>query len=96
MKFGQFMSYEKRKNFIKKFYQNCDLKTSSRPFCICKELTTTSTENEIFESSLYWICNRKAFEICSNQHPDLLRIVLTEDSLKLKKGLELVFRPHFS
>ena len=32
MKFGQFMSYEKRKNFIKKFYQNCGLKTSSRPF----------------------------------------------------------------
>ena len=25
MKFGQFMSYEKRKNFIKEFYQNCGL-----------------------------------------------------------------------
>ena len=32
MKFGQFMSYYKRKNFIKKLYQNCGLKTSSRPF----------------------------------------------------------------
>ena len=37
-KFGQFVSYYKRKIFIKKFYKNCDLKTSSRPFCVCKEL----------------------------------------------------------
>ena len=26
----------------KKFYQNFGLKTSSRPFCVCKELSTTS------------------------------------------------------
>ena len=42
MKFGQFMSYYKRKNFIKKFDKNCDLKTSSRPLGVCKELSTTS------------------------------------------------------
>ena len=42
MKFGQYMSYYKRKNFIKNFYKNCDLKTSSRPFYVCKELSTTS------------------------------------------------------
>ena len=30
------------------------------------------------------------------QHADLLRIGFTEDSLKIKKGLELVSRPHFS
>ena len=42
MKFGQFMSYYRRKNFIKKLYKNCDLKTSSRRFCVCKELITTS------------------------------------------------------
>ena len=42
MKFDQFMSYYKRKNFIKKFPKNCGLKTSSRPFCVCKELSTTS------------------------------------------------------
>ena len=42
MKFDQFMSYSKRNNFIKKFYKNCSLKTSSRPFCVCKELSTTS------------------------------------------------------
>ena len=42
MKFGQFMSYYKRKNLIKKLYQNCGLKTSSRPFFVCKELSATS------------------------------------------------------
>ena len=42
MKFGQFMSYYQRKDFIKKFNKNCDLKTISRPFCVCKELTTNS------------------------------------------------------
>ena len=48
-------------------------------------------ENEIFEASyLHWIYNSKAFEICPNQHADLLRIVFTEDSLKIKKGLGLV------
>ena len=40
--FGQFMSYYKSKNFIKNFYKNCDLKTSSRPFCVCKEWSVTS------------------------------------------------------
>ena len=43
VKSGQFMSYNKRKQFIKKFYKNYDLKTSPRPFCVCKELGTTST-----------------------------------------------------
>ena len=36
IKFGQFMSHYKRKNF-KIFYKNCSLKTSSRPFSVCKE-----------------------------------------------------------
>ena len=43
MKFGQFVSYYKRKNFIKKFHKNFDLETSSMPFCVYKELSTTST-----------------------------------------------------
>ena len=42
MKFGQFMSYYKRKKIIKIFCKNCDLKTGSRPFCVCKKLGTTS------------------------------------------------------
>ena len=36
MKFDQFMSYYKGKNFIQTFYKNCDLKTRSRPFGVCK------------------------------------------------------------
>ena len=44
---------------------------------------------------LYYIGNSKGFEICSNQHVDLYGIAFTEDSLKIKKGLELVSRPHF-
>ena len=54
--FGQFVSYYKRKSFIKKSHKNCDLRTSSRPFCVCKELSTTSTpfffiNNEKFKQS---------------------------------------------
>ena len=50
-KFGQFMSHHKRKKFIKKFHENCDLKNSSRPLWVCEELSTTSLENETFEAS---------------------------------------------
>ena len=42
MKFGQFKLYYKRKNFIEKLSNNCSVKTSSRPFCACKELSATS------------------------------------------------------
>ena len=37
MKFGQFMSYYKRKELSKNY-----AKTSSRLFCVCKELNTFS------------------------------------------------------
>ena len=52
MKFGQFISYYKWKNFIKKFFWNCDLKTNSRPFCVCQELSTTSIGKWNFWSKL--------------------------------------------
>ena len=42
IKFSQFMSSYKSKNFIKKFCKKYVLKTSSRPFCVCKELSTIS------------------------------------------------------
>ena len=51
IKFGQFVSYYKKK-FIKRFYKNCDLKTSSRPFCVRKELSTTSVRKWNFWSKL--------------------------------------------
>ena len=41
------------------------------------------------------MCNNKAIKIYSNRNAGLLRIFFTEDSLKIKKGLELVFRSHF-
>ena len=41
------------------------------------------------------MCNSKAIKICPNQHADLFGILFTKDSLKIKKGLELVSRPHF-
>ena len=47
MKFGQLISYYKRKYFFKKLYKNCNLKTSSWSFCVCKELST----NETFEAT---------------------------------------------
>ena len=52
MKFGQFMSYYKNKNknknkqkkkIPKNFCKNFELKTGSRPPCVCKEFSTTST-----------------------------------------------------
>ena len=52
MKFGQFMSHYKIKNFIKKFCKNCGLKTSSRPFCVYKELSTVSIGKWNFWSKL--------------------------------------------
>ena len=82
MKSGQFMSYFKRKKIVKKIYKNCDQKTSSRPFCVCKELRTASVGKGIFWNKLLiLVCISKAIKICSNQHTDLL---------KIKKGLELV------
>ena len=89
MKFGQFMPYSKRNNFFKKLDKNCDVKTSFRSFCVCEELSTTS--EEIY---LYLICNSKAVEISTNQHAGLIRFLFTEDSLKIKQGLELASRPH--
>ena len=42
------------------------------------------------------MCNSKAIEICQNFQAELLRILFIEDSLKMEKGLELVFRTNFS
>ena len=37
------------------------------------------------------MCNSKTIKICPNQHADLLRFLFTEDSLKIEKGVELVY-----
>ena len=94
MKSGQFMSYYRRKIFMKKFYKNSCLKTVPGPFVFAKNEAKLLLENEIFEASwLCWICNSKAIKICPNQHADLLRIFFTENSLKIKKDLEQTSRP---
>ena len=52
MKFDKFISYYKRKNFTKKICKNCDLKTSSKPFYVFKESSTTSLGKRNFWSKL--------------------------------------------
>ena len=53
--------------------------------CVYKELTTSSIGKWNFWSNLlYQICNSKAIEISPNQHAGVLRVLFTEDSLKLK------------
>ena len=94
IKFGQFMSYSKRNNFIKNFYKSCLQKTSSRLFCVSKELSTTSIVCWTIE--YLKIFNSKTIIFSPNQHAGLCRFLITENSLKIKKGLELVTSLHFS
>ena len=48
MKFGQFMTYYKRKNATKKFYKNSGLKLVPGPFVFAKNQAQLLLENEIF------------------------------------------------
>ena len=62
-------------------------------------LSKNSTKNanwKLVSSNLLIICNTKTMKICQNQHAHLLRLFFKEDSMKIKKGLELVSRLHFS
>ena len=95
MKFGQLISYYKSKNFIKKLDKNCDLETSFRPFCVSKELSTTSIGKQNFWSKLlrYVLAKLLKFVEISTFNPP--RFLIAEYSLKIKKGLELVSRPLF-
>ena len=90
VKFGQFMSCYTRRKFYQKILQK--MRHESKVLCLQR-----------IEHNLYWkmkflkqatqICFRK---ICPNQHNDPLRFRSADDSFKIKKGLELVPRPHFS
>ena len=87
MKFDQVMSSLQKKKLV------------PDPFVFAKNQAQPLLENEIFEVSyLNKICNSKTCnsKICPSQHADLLRFLLTEDSLKIKNVLELLSRPHFS
>ena len=97
MKFGQFISYYKRKNVVKKFLKNCHLKTSSRPFCVCKELTTNSIGKWNFSSKLLIVdMYKQNYQNLSQLAHRPPQILFTGNSLKIKKGLELASRPHLS
>ena len=88
MEFGQFMSYYKTKIFIKTFYEKCGQEISSRPLCVYKELNTTYILSIL----------SKTFKICqhaNNQHAEFLRFIFIQAFLRIKKFLELIFRPHF-
>ena len=76
IKFDQF-KYYKRKNFVKIFYKNCNLK-SSRPFCVYKEFSTTSIGKWNFWSKLLMldINISKTIKTC---HSDFLGFLFTED-----------------
>ena len=96
MKFGQLMSYYKRKRFMKKFHKTCDLEISSRPFCVCKELSTTYIGKWNFWSKLLTLGmykqNYQNLSKLVNRPP---QIPFYRKFLKTKKGLELVSRPYF-
>ena len=94
MKFGQFMSYCQRQKFMKKFYKNCDLKTSSRPFCVCKELSITS--NWKVKCLRQAICIRYVLAKLSKFVQ--ISTLTSQDFFlqKNKKGQEVVSRQHFS
>ena len=57
MKFGQIVSYYKRKFFIKNFYDKYGLETSSRPFLIFKE----SSLKRILWRSACWFADLDKF-----------------------------------
>ena len=69
MKFDQFISYYKRKNFIKKI---ATWKLVPGPFTFAKNEAQTLLENEIFEASYLY---SKAIEICRNQHADFFKFL---------------------
>ena len=92
MKFGQFMPYYKIKKSIIKFYKNCNLETSSRPFSVCKKIKNNLYWKMTFSKQPTYVryVTAKPFKICPNQHADLLKFLFTWDFLKNKKGVELV------
>ena len=96
IKFGQFSSYSLRNNFIKNFYKNCGLKTSPRPFCVCKELNLYLKIEFLKQSTYIRYAIAKLSKLVQISMVPGGRFLFTEDSLKNIKDLELVSRPRFS
>ena len=97
MKFGQFMTYYKKNNFIKNSQKSVAWKLVPGAFALAKNWAQPALENEIFQAIyLHQIHNSKATEMSPNQHAGLLRLFFTNDFLKIKMALELVSRSSFS
>ena len=89
-KFGQFMSYCKRKAVIKKtakILQKLRPENWFQTLLCLQRITHNLVEvNDIFRGSyLHLICNSKAIKICPNQHAELLKFLFTDNSLKIEK-----------
>ena len=90
----------KEKAFSKNSTKTATWKLVPRPSCVCKELSSTSIGKWNFWSKqLTWDYMRyvlaklsKFVQISTLTSPDFF----SEESLKIKKGLELVSRPNFS
>ena len=98
MKFGQFMSYYKRKRFNRKLYQNYSLKTSPRLFFVLQKIVhNLYWKMKLSKQAIYirYVIT-EILKFSPNQLADLLRFLFTEISSKIKKDPELVSRPHFS
>ena len=94
MKFGQFMLYCKKRKFTKKIYKTVTWKLVSDPFCVCKELSTTSIGKWNYWSKLLILDIAKLSKGIQISIQDTW-FLFTEYSLKIKKGLELVSRSNF-
>ena len=94
MKLVHFMSYSIRNYFIKKFYKNCSLETSSRPFCVCKELSTTSIGKCLKQSTYIRYVIAKLLRLV--QISMLASSEFFLQILRKLKRLKLVSRPHFT
>ena len=88
MKFGQFMSYFKKKSFHQKIIQKLRPENQFQAL-LC--LQRIKQNLKYLKQSTYYIFNRKTIKISPNQHATLPRFLFTEDSLKIKKGSELEF-----
>ena len=68
-----------------------------RPFCLQRIKCNFYWKMKFLKQAVYIrLCISKTIKICLNQQTDLLRFLFTGHYLKIKKGLELVSRPHFS
>ena len=73
-------------HLVKIFCKNCNLKTSSRPFCVCKKWSKAFNGKWNFWSKLLILAMySKTIKIFPNQHGDLLWFLSIWDSLKNKK-----------